>query len=135
MPSLCDACRAPGSCCRALTLSGEEGALGPHASGLELSAFMAAAWLPFAPLLRHPDGVMVFWCCHLQPDGRCADYAHRPELCRDYEAGSGVICVESPDFAAARVSFARGQAANAGGWSDAAACRQSSADPTGRRSR
>ena len=101
MASLCDRCRAPGACCRAVTLSGEEGALGPAASGLELSALMAVAWLPFAPLLRHPDGVMVFWCSNLGRDGRCADYAHRPELCRAYEPGTGVICAESPDFAEA----------------------------------
>src|SRR4051812_19585293 len=97
MASLCDSCRAPGACCRAVTLTGDDGALGPGASGLELTALMAMSWLPFAPLLRHPDGVMVFWCSNLAEDGRCADYGHRPDLCRDYAEGSGVICVESPD--------------------------------------
>src|SRR5258706_14631381 len=100
MPSLCHRCRSPGACCRALTLTGDDGPLGPTASGLELTAFMAVAWLPFAPLLRHADGVMVFWCSNLRADGRCGDYAHRPELCRDYQPGTGVVCVESPDFTA-----------------------------------
>jgi Fe-S-cluster containining protein len=98
MPGLCESCRDPGACCRAVTVTGDDGTLGPATSELELSAVMAAAWLPFSPLFRHPDGVMVFWCAHLGSDGRCADYAHRPDLCRDYEAGSGAICVESPDF-------------------------------------
>jgi Fe-S-cluster containining protein len=97
MPSLCDGCRKPGACCRAVTLTGEAGTLGPGASDLELTALMAAGWLPFAPLLRHPDAVVVFWCLNLRPDGRCSDYANRPDLCRDYAAGTGVVCVESPD--------------------------------------
>ena len=100
MPGLCDSCRAPGACCRALTLMGDDGPLGPDRSSLELTALMALSWLPFAPLLRHTDGVMVFWCSNLRRDGRCADYGHRPSLCRDYAEGSGVICAESPDFAA-----------------------------------
>jgi Fe-S-cluster containining protein len=94
---LCDGCRAPGACCRSLSLTGEEGTLGPRSSMLELSALLATAALPFVPLLRLDDGVVLFWCPNLRRDGSCGDYDHRPDLCRDYREGSGVICVESPE--------------------------------------
>jgi Fe-S-cluster containining protein len=107
MPTLCDGCRAPGACCRILSLAGEEGPLGPRSSLLEISALLATAALPFVPLVRLDDGVVLFWCPHLGRDGRCGEYDHRPELCRDYREGSGVICIESPDHVPPRQLYRR----------------------------
>lgn len=37
----------------------------------------------------------VFWSCkNLTPEGRCGDYENRPELCRTYEPGQDLLCVE-----------------------------------------
>jgi len=99
--SLCDRCRSPGRCCTGLALSatgaGPDWMRGRHS--LEVYAALATAWhgegklgLPFLPLMRREDGTWRFWCPVLGRDGRCGDYANRPDLCRAYEAGSDRLC-------------------------------------------
>jgi Fe-S-cluster containining protein len=53
------------------------------------------AGLPFRPLIQLPDGSDWLWWCPALDDrtGRCTIYADRPQLCRDYAAGSDPLCV------------------------------------------
>ena len=38
----------------------------------------------FRTVARGPNGELVFSCGHLQTDGRCGIYRHRPRICRNY---------------------------------------------------
>jgi len=55
---------------------------------------------PFVPVKHAPfllDGVKVdawlFTCSALNAEGRCSIYETRPQLCRDFKAGSDPLCV------------------------------------------
>lgn len=101
--SLCDVCRNPGQCCKSFNLTS-------HARQSDLTlwddedktAQIRAHGLPFEvseTVSTHIDpesgrsySLHRFSCPILKPDGRCGDYANRPQLCRDYRAGSDGIC-------------------------------------------
>ena len=97
---LCDSCMKPGACCDGLALSGGRQ---PFDAGNPMSFEVAehlamSANLPFRPLaLVKPDGDdrphWRWWCTALSPEGRCTIYAERPQLCRNYQAGSDPLCV------------------------------------------
>lgn len=90
MASYCDACATPGKCCNGFML-----AIGYRQIGLELLARVAEAWAPFVPLFRTddgPEGSWLWWCPVLGKDGRCTDYANRPETCREYEPTRDPLC-------------------------------------------
>jgi len=53
--------------------------------------------LPFLPLML--QGGWWMFTCPLLVDGRCSDYDNRPELCRDYQPMSDLLCAEHPDHA------------------------------------
>lgn len=108
MTSLCDACYAPGACCRSFTLSNRDGRHpsywagdpGDHDDGAR--AFLAEHGLPFevegwynaTDEASGRDYVYPrFRCPELGADGRCTIYDRRPDPCREMEpAGSG-LCV------------------------------------------
>lgn len=48
------------------------------------------------PLFKGKHG-WVIWCKNLGRDGRCTDYANRPDLCRSFEPGSDRLCCLHPD--------------------------------------
>jgi hypothetical protein len=121
--SACDTCRDPGACCAGFLLNGgppypydgslswwtiheEDGPLAPLVK-------MAQMWLPFVPMTktttRYDDDGGVYeinlWGCPLLgEDGRCTDYANRPELCDHYEPKSDALCAEF-DWAAFAKSY------------------------------
>jgi Fe-S-cluster containining protein len=41
----------------------------------------------------HEYGTVHWACTRITPEGRCGDYENRPQLCRDYQAGSDPLCV------------------------------------------
>lgn len=92
--SLCDVCLSPGACCKRMVLStaGTGNGLGPMSYekaehlGLHNS-------LPFVPAHQREDGIWEWSCTALQRDGRCGIYETRPQLCRDFVAGSDPLCV------------------------------------------
>lgn len=107
--STCDRCFSPGQCCRDLILSTQEGVItswddtDPRERVTEA---IGEHW--FEPILVNgtwttPDDDPVHpgrsysayqWRCRaLGPDGRCTVYERRPQLCRDFEAGSDPLCV------------------------------------------
>lgn len=103
--SLCDTCREPGSCCSGFYLSSPNGTgnFSVWETPLSPLILMATRWLPFLPVVRGPTlhcdegdyyGIERWECPLLGDDGRCTDYDNRPQLCRDYVAGSDEICVE-----------------------------------------
>lgn len=100
---LCDICRNPGACCRSFGLtrsSGEPLALWDSQDKDEqLSAHGLPSFHVIDTISTHIDetsgqnySVHRYGCSLLQPDGRCGDYANRPQLCRSYVAGSDGIC-------------------------------------------
>ncbi|WP_431860063.1 YkgJ family cysteine cluster protein [Azospirillum sp.] len=89
MASLCDTCIRPGACCFGFEL----GARTHRQIGLELLAMVARQWMPFVPLYRRDNGFWRWWCPLLGADGRCTDYANRPETCRIYDPGEDFLCV------------------------------------------
>lgn len=92
--SLCDACLSPGACCKRMVLNSSlyGPGLGPQSreSAEHLALRLA---LPFFPARQREDGIWEWACTELQPDGRCGAYEDRPQVCRDYAAGSDALCV------------------------------------------
>lgn len=107
--SMCDTCAKPGACCTDMAISTPTWgtfypASWPAQAAQELAEKMPGH--PFIPLrlamvdeeARHPEadgpyGVGRWACSNLMPEGRCGDYENRPQLCRDYVAGSDPLCV------------------------------------------
>lgn len=105
---LCDTCKQPGACCRDIPIY-----VGrswgnffprdwPERAAAELAQKLPGH--PFIPLRLEifpedqiigtdPYGAGRWSCSNLTPEGRCGDYENRPELCRNYEAGSDRLCV------------------------------------------
>lgn len=92
--SLCDVCMSPGACCKRLVLShvGTGDGLGPM-SREKAEHYVMGKGLPFQPGFQREDGIWVWWCPELKPDGRCGIYEDRPQLCRDFAPGSDALCV------------------------------------------
>lgn len=104
--SLCDTCKAPGHCCRSLTLYGND-LDSPDMSDDEAIAILewfaeyekeTFGWeVPFIPYGRDSVGAIKFMCPKLGDDGRCTIYETRPSTCRDFEPASGPLCVHYKD--------------------------------------
>lgn len=111
MTSLCDSCSKPGACCNDMVLFGARWPGTAWADSWREDALghidNAIPGHPFIPLrleivegdCRDPaagdrDYGKVHWACtKLTPEGRCGIYEDRPQLCRDYAAGSDRLCV------------------------------------------
>ena len=99
---LCATCRDPGHCCRAFYLATMEGGahVRPGATREEAQAQMDAKGWPFVPVKHAPfdfEGETIddwlFTCPKLPAGGRCSIHEDRPQLCRDFKAGSDPLCV------------------------------------------
>ena len=100
---LCATCVEPGRCCRAFYLATREEGEAEVRTGKtrdEVQAMLDRKGWPFLPVARRPfvvDGVEVdawlFTCPELNAEGRCSVYENRPQLCRDFKAGSDPLCV------------------------------------------
>ena len=92
---LCEVCINPGQCCRDVFL---EHGTGQHAIDAPMSfdqaEHLALLWqLPFRPSRQLPNGTWKWWCTALdERTGRCSAYETRPQLCRNYAAGSDELC-------------------------------------------
>jgi Fe-S-cluster containining protein len=103
--SACDTCAKPGACCHDFALNGRNGGLRFDADNWQWQAEekMEFYGMPFKPLRIDPqkhdgeaDSSLVavrFTCPKVTPEGRCSIYETRPQLCRDYAAGSDKLCV------------------------------------------
>lgn len=111
--SLCDTCKQPGACCNDMVLHDARGSLTVWEGDdwREQAAATIENRLPGAPFIpirlvraegarrdtAAPEGReygTVRWGCrNITPEGRCGDYENRPQLCRNYEAGSDPLCV------------------------------------------
>ncbi len=91
--SLCDRCRAPGSCRSGFVLS-----MYGSSSPADIAKFIEMNDLPFVLMLeQHPlysDGVGIYKCTKLGADGRCKIYETRPRTCRDFAEGGDPLCAE-----------------------------------------
>ena len=114
--SICNKCKMPGACCHGFMLFDENN--NPRSYWVDegdeaVIKDMKENGLPFLPLATaetHYDPVsghqfrsVYMQCPRLGADGKCTDYAHRPQLCRDYKAGVENTCRMSPRFRAARI--------------------------------
>jgi Fe-S-cluster containining protein len=107
--SLCDTCVQPGHCCRDIPIhTSAWGNFYPH-QWPEKAAEQLERELPGHPFIplrlemypldvidptaEGPYGFGRWSCKNLTPDGRCGDYDNRPNLCKNYEAGSDRLCV------------------------------------------
>lgn len=99
--SMCDSCRSPGACCKAIRLSGGGRAADRHDAiqapmsfeRAEHRAMELGLWM-MRPLHQDTaDGSWAWECTQLQPNGRCGIYDSRPQLCRDYRPGEDPLCV------------------------------------------
>lgn len=97
--ALCDICTDPGRCCRKFVLNRGADGLVTHWDDEPL---VIPNDLPFEFADKHSTHVdaesgrtySAYWysCPKLGPGGRCTIYAERPQLCRDYAAGSDGLC-------------------------------------------
>ncbi|MCH8243551.1 MAG: hypothetical protein IH897_13215 [Planctomycetes bacterium] len=113
--SACDTCRDPGYCCRNIGLSVlfpaemHRGEVDKHIAeatcpwtgeddGGEKMPFMHPIRVTtrYAYRGQHkPHGVKWgFSCDRLGKDGRCMQYEDRPEVCRNYEPKTDLLCIE-----------------------------------------
>lgn len=76
----CDGCG--GKCCREMRTPPYSWADGDKPPTPELVAEIRAAVMQ--PLSVRPDASPCIW---LQPDGRCREYEHRPDICRSLRVG------------------------------------------------
>jgi Fe-S-cluster containining protein len=91
----CDRCTHPGACCRGFVLNRE---FSPDWKE-EAKAMLIDYGLSFMRPVRrvisvesgYEDAVM-FDCDRLGSDGRCTDYEARPQLCKNYQAGTDALC-------------------------------------------
>ncbi len=110
---LCEACIAPGFCCREINLFGANGEFSvwdgdDPVEELRARGFRPGDSMPFVPLRKvwtgtAPEGhdaagrtySAYHWGCTALDDatGRCTIYEDRPQLCRDFKPGSGPLCV------------------------------------------
>ena len=93
---LCETCISPGACCDDLYLMGDDGQRKVDTPmSFERAEHVAMSHgLPFRPLRQMPNGEWRWWCSALdRSTGRCTVYENRPQLCRDYVAGSDPLCV------------------------------------------
>ena len=107
--SICDSCRDPGACCREFMLSRKFRPGTPIEEVAKLTREGSDGWerLPFVPLHevgqdpeKKDEDEYVNWtfnCPKLGKDGRCTIYESRPEVCRNYEPKSTILCVEFED--------------------------------------
>ena len=97
MSGLCEVCLDPGACCKKIFLSGrnpETGERMEQPMSFEKAEHMAmGAGLPFYPSEQRPDGTWNWTCTQILSNGRCGIYESRPQLCKDYAAGSSPLCV------------------------------------------
>lgn len=99
--SLCDRCYAPGACCKGFTLFRENRDEVTLWLDEPFDDQMSTHGVPFAaravgePILDETGRpfTRVKFDCRRLSNGRCADYESRPEVCRNFEAGSGSLCV------------------------------------------
>lgn len=97
--SLCDTCAQPGHCCRKFDLGTSRGeVLVPeYEDPATVLDWFTSEPLPFEPLERKKagEGASTWWwtCPKVTAEGRCSIYADRPQLCRQFEAGSDPLCV------------------------------------------
>jgi Fe-S-cluster containining protein len=108
--SLCDTCTKPGACCRDIPIFAPGGWGNfypqdwPENAAAQLETKMPSH--PFIPLrlemfpaerlspdAKGPYGMGRWSCTNLTAEGLCGDYENRPQLCRDYQAGSDRLCV------------------------------------------
>jgi Fe-S-cluster containining protein len=103
--SLCDRCFDPGRCCQDLVLSRSDGhqltVWADEDPAAQLADRIGPHW--FEPIAVQGEWVdedagrthrSHRWACRaLGPGGRCTVYDERPQLCRDFEAGSDPLCV------------------------------------------
>jgi Fe-S-cluster containining protein len=89
--SLCDVCLSPGACCKRMTITGAD--LHTPISREKAEHILLAYNLPFIPAHQKASGIWQFSCIQLQKDGRCGIYEDRPQLCKDFVAGSDPLCV------------------------------------------
>lgn len=75
-------CVRCGECCRMIV--GDPPGLVKRSGLLSLYIGWHRVFHAFAVTGRGPEGEVLFTCGHLRADGRCAIYARRPALCRDY---------------------------------------------------
>lgn len=94
--SLCDTCRAPGSCCSFFYVSA------PRTLADEIIAAQGLPFVPVAPVIGPGTGCFNdastgYWrysCTKLGADGRCTIYAGRPHACSHYVPGIDPLCAE-----------------------------------------
>jgi len=107
----CDSCRDPGHCCRSFHIPRH---FKPEQTREEIRELLRKGLdgferkcesVPFEPLIRSnlygeegaTEPYSVTWsfsCPMLKTDGRCGIYEDRPQVCRNYEAGTDQICIE-----------------------------------------
>lgn len=115
--SLCDQCTKPGNCCKELVLTSNNFNGNVWAENWKQQAIDAVSQhienSPFVPIrlrlaegesrdpaAKAPYGTVLWSCTRLTPEGRCGDYENRPQLCREYEAGSDRLCAMHVPFVA-----------------------------------
>lgn len=92
MLTLCDKCFAPGACCKGFAL--ESGNFCRSMSSNQVMAFLKDHNSPFVPVvMREDDGIWLFECTKLSPEGRCTIYKDRPRACRGLIPASESLCV------------------------------------------
>lgn len=106
--SLCDTCRAPGSCCNGFTLGGgvecdeRQAAFVGRPSYADALGLARKNGTPFIP--SHPEQIRPgvwqwrYSCPRLTAEGRCGDYENRPLTCRTYRPGQDQLCAEYVDM-------------------------------------
>lgn len=84
-------CRGCGSCCRQLSLEGNEGWLRSESSFAKIVA-KYPEYDRFTITGKDSQGFLLFTCSWLTADGSCIDHQRRLALCRNFPESSLLFC-------------------------------------------
>ena len=82
------ACKQSGNCCRNLILVHRGKPIDSHDGFRHMAAGDREARMFVPRESISPDGLLRFSCKNLGSDNRCAIYATRPQMCREYPSAS-----------------------------------------------
>ena len=95
----CLKCKDPGHCCREFYLVDREfpNFCTIKESKKKVIARVKELGLPFR-VVKKGINKWIFGCTKLSKKGLCKIHPTRPDLCRSYKAGTGLLCVHSKEY-------------------------------------
>lgn len=99
MSEACDNCKEPGFCCKEFQLNGLQpwGYTAIETKKQVMARLKKNKLTIFKPI-KKGKWYWFFKCTKLDKNGRCTIYKDRPDLCKSFVPGTGLLCSESKSY-------------------------------------